>query len=903
MSHLGQARRLERSGQLLQALNALETYSGTADQRLEAKTLKAALLERMGRHGASRALALSILDVRGTPGRFRAWCEYILGKIDREDGAVERAIERLQRASTLAENAKDYPCLCWSNMFLMLVVSQRDGFDAIAPLLARTKSVTNRLGDAQLTSALHLCVGQIEAKRGLMDSSDRHTALALGLLICEPNFVLEAMIHNTRLGVAILKSEFDRARDESAYAIETATKAASALWLKAALGNTGNLYFAIGDFDRAVTYFERALAAMPSEGENTNATLESIAKLRLIQERCDECADILERISASIQNGQDWSLYPHRYAALTLTQLFVHRRETDKALNQLNFVLDLGARSGDPVIFNAALLTSAEIDFAGRQQSILSGLREVSRTLPRMPPHMVADYEAAVACAALQEGNLECGARHERRAISIHQLLLNQAGALDVARRCRRVREDVPRSVAPASDDDASMAVQALAAAFVHANRPRVAAHSLLELLGALRSVQTAMIRERSETGEWATTAECVSHHAPVPPLVERRIELHADGAVQIEIVVRSSNDVETHATLNAIERLMQSINDVKCARAARDKNVALWPSDVDFGDGPAVIAGAMREQMTLAQRVARTNVTVLIEGESGTGKEILARAVHDFSDRASKPFVPLNSAAVPPHLVESTLFGHRRGAFTGADRDNPGLIRSARDGTLFLDEIGELALDLQPKLLRFLESGEISPLGDPATSIVNVRIVAATNRNLAELVQQGRFREDLFYRLNVVRLNIKPLRERRDEIPAFVNHFATHAAQEFGKGYIQVAEETLERLLLYRWPGNVRQLQNELRRMVALVEPGATLEPDMIAEEILAALPLLRPLKRPQEITVPLHDKLPAAVARIEREMIKSALREHQGRVDEVAKALGISRKGLYLKRQRFGL
>ena len=293
----------------------------------------------------------------------------------------------------------------------------------------------------------------------------------------------------------------------------------------------------------------------------------------------------------------------------------------------------------------------------------------------------------------------------------------------------------------------------------------------------------------------------------------------------------------------------------------------------------------------------------VLVVGESGTGKELVARAVHDFSDRANKPFVPLNCAAVPQHLLESTLFGHRRGAFTGADRDNLGLIRSARDGTLFLDEIGELALDLQPKLLRFLESGEISPIGDPTSSIINVRIVAATNRNLAELVQEGRFREDLFYRLNVVRLTVKPLRERRDEIPGLVNHFVGRFAKEFGKGYIPVAEEAMERLLLYRWPGNIRQLQNEIRRMVALVEPGATLEAHMIAEDILAALPLVRPQKGAAEISVPLHLKLGPALATVETAMIKSALREHHGKVDDAAKALGISRKGLYLKRQRLGV
>src|SRR5437762_12376698 len=173
-----------------------------------------------------------------------------------------------------------------------------------------------------------------------------------------------------------------------------------------------------------------------------------------------------------------------------------------------------------------------------------------------------------------------------------------------------------------------------------------------------------------------------------------------------------------------------------------------------------------MAEVMNFARRIARAKVNVLITGESGTGKEIIARAIHDFSDRAAKPFVPFNCTAVPRDLLESQLFGHRRGAFTGADRDHAGLIRSARDGTLFLDEVGELGLDLQPKLLRFLESGEISPLGEPGPMTVNVRIIAATNSNLEELVREGRFREDLFYRLNVVPLHIPPLRERRDEVP-----------------------------------------------------------------------------------------------------------------------------------------
>ncbi len=310
-----------------------------------------------------------------------------------------------------------------------------------------------------------------------------------------------------------------------------------------------------------------------------------------------------------------------------------------------------------------------------------------------------------------------------------------------------------------------------------------------------------------------------------------------------------------------------------------------------------------MHKLMTLAQRVARTNVSVLITGESGTGKEILARAIHRYSPRAHKPFVPFNCTAIPRELLESQLFGHRRGAFTGADRDSPGLIRAAKDGTLFLDEIGEMSLDLQPKLLRFLESGEISPLGEPAPLTVDVRIVAATNSNVEQLVHEGRFREDLFYRLNVVRLTIPPLRERRDEIPALVHHFVAQAAAEFSKGRVRVAEETMEYLLLHPWPGNVRQLQNELRRMTALAETDALLTPAALAPEIRKTGKIAPLAAAGPELAVSLTNKLMPTLARIESEMIKVALRTHHGRVDAAARALGISRKGLYLKRQRLGL
>jgi DNA-binding NtrC family response regulator len=371
-----------------------------------------------------------------------------------------------------------------------------------------------------------------------------------------------------------------------------------------------------------------------------------------------------------------------------------------------------------------------------------------------------------------------------------------------------------------------------------------------------------------------------------------------------VEVTVSHLPDIESQATLNAIRILLGTIQELERAQAEREERLTLWPIDeVPYEGDESVIAGRMRELMTFARKVARTNVTVLITGESGTGKEVLARAIHGFSARAKKPFVPFNCTAVPRELLESQLFGYRRGAFTGAERDHPGLIRTARDGTLFLDEVGELGLELQPKLLRFLESGEINPLGEPTPFNVDVRIIAATNANLDRLVEQGRFREDLFYRLNVICLSIPPLRERRDEIPGLVHHFVQKAASEFGKGRIRVAEETMERLLLYSWPGNVRQLQNELRRMVALAEVDSTLMPATLSKAIRQETMRAASHSHGPELAVPLTEKLPPTLARIEREMIKTALRANEGRAEATARALGISRKGLYLKRQRLGL
>ena len=373
------------------------------------------------------------------------------------------------------------------------------------------------------------------------------------------------------------------------------------------------------------------------------------------------------------------------------------------------------------------------------------------------------------------------------------------------------------------------------------------------------------------------------------------------------EVVALPLPNASAGATLLAVQRLAHTALAASRARLLELERADLWLEPTPEQQlGLICVSERMLDLVKTIRRVAGSNVTVLLTGETGVGKELFARALHQASVRSDRVFLPFNCSTVPRDMFDSQLFGHKRGSFTGANDDSPGVIRAAANGTLFLDEIGEMALDTQPKLLRFLESGEIRPIGDAKPQQVDVRIVAATNANLDQLVAEGRFREDLYYRLNVIRINIPPLRERREEIPALVHHFLERFGREFQKPPLRLADETLEYLVLYRWPGNVRQLANEIRRLVALAEPGPVLMPAHLSDDIIASrktMPAERPAPQFTEVVTRIDQPLSAAVEHIERAAIQRAVELAEGNLIEAAKMLGLSRKGLYLKRQRLGL
>jgi DNA-binding NtrC family response regulator len=258
-------------------------------------------------------------------------------------------------------------------------------------------------------------------------------------------------------------------------------------------------------------------------------------------------------------------------------------------------------------------------------------------------------------------------------------------------------------------------------------------------------------------------------------------------------------------------------------------------------------------------------------------------------------------------------LFGHRRGAFTGAVNDSSGVIRAAAGGTLFIDEVGDLPSDVQPKLLRFLQEGEIQPLGEQKPIQIDVRIIAATNTDLEELVAQGKFREDLYYRLNVIRLRVPPLRERRSEIPTMVNYYINHYSSKFGRHEIQITPQAVDLLMVADWPGNVRQLCNEVQRIVARAENGAVITPEQLSPELRqmgvptvppASVSVMRTPAPGRSEVVPIENvSLAEALEEVERRMIGDAMRRHKGNISRVARELGLTRRGLYLKLDRYNL
>jgi len=402
--------------------------------------------------------------------------------------------------------------------------------------------------------------------------------------------------------------------------------------------------------------------------------------------------------------------------------------------------------------------------------------------------------------------------------------------------------------------------------------------------------------------------------------LLKRVVDTHPDVPV---IIITAHGTVDTAVEalkLGAFDYVTKPFEQQEfrnvVAKAARTREL----SEREVAAGPAELgrfrligqSAPMNEVYQVIDKVADTPSTVLLTGESGTGKELIARALHENSSRQDKPFIRVNCAAIPRDLIESELFGYEKGAFTGAVTSKPGRFELANGGTLFLDEIGEIPVNMQVKLLRAIQEQEFERVGGIKTIAVDVRLVAATNRDLAEEIKAGRFREDLYYRLNVVQVRLPPLRERKSDIPLLVDHFLRRFSEKLNKRVDGVGEEAMARLLEHPWPGNIRELENVMERCLLFADGDRVRASDLPPEVLGHATPSTPSAPPTPAAQDDPHEAAPSpglkeavreVTSKVERELIVKALEQTGGNVTHTARLLKISRKSLQTKMKELGL
>ncbi|MEW6534745.1 MAG: sigma-54 dependent transcriptional regulator [Candidatus Auribacterota bacterium] len=337
---------------------------------------------------------------------------------------------------------------------------------------------------------------------------------------------------------------------------------------------------------------------------------------------------------------------------------------------------------------------------------------------------------------------------------------------------------------------------------------------------------------------------------------------------------------------------LINTINRILACKADEEKSIGMSNKKTDR---PSAIIGQNRkitEIYSLIKTVAPTNASVLIQGESGTGKELVADALHANSTRSNKPFIKVNCAAIPANLLESELFGHVKGAFTGAIKDKKGKFELANSGTIYLDEIGDMEISLQAKILRVLQQKEFSPVGSEDVTKTDVRIIAATNKDLHDAMNNNVFREDLYYRLNVINIVLPPLRERNDDIPLLVKHFINKISSALGKNITGISDEVMSKLMAYEWPGNIRELENVIERSIILAK-----------HEIVETIDLPEQFHEDVTVLSSENDSFRLAKSEFEKKLLEDALQKSNGSVTRAARLLGISRHSLRYQMEKCGL
>lgn len=778
--------------------------------------------------------------------------------------------------------------------------SQFQSPEEALPSLVRTRQLAAEISSAAALGSLHLAVARIEAIRGLYSSSRGHLNVSQRLL----NDVGGSYESALRLVSSSLEGSagnLEAAEQAARSGIVEAESAGCTTLKVSSLVNLGSVLVLRSKFALAGDVLNRA-KVLGRELSFVRLSI-AIAMAQIALRDIDACAERLaeckQLIAEQIVPARSWYDLTHQ-----ATRCAFHERndewpdilaivdEVDTELTRRQY---RALRTTLLCAKARALAALGEHDHA--DHTVAAAVSACPRSA--VDPLIVLEATRA-ACDAFRGRTRSASTRFERavagcKAIGhhYHEHWIVELRAKLLAKNAGQVSQSQDANAAPGE------VLADLAAILRSGNSIDLLAHRTTAFL------KSTLANGRIETDSTG------GHEYQATPTVEISEDAHGHS-----LSLRSS-DRRVRVSVPRVESLddivlMKNVSDVvrlAIARAADTENEDdapnLWPSSPIADDDDAVFRSPrMQELLRVAMRLADSPMPVLITGETGTGKEIIARLIHAHSPNRRGPFMPFNGPSISKDLVETQLFGHRRGAFTGAHESTQGTIRAAEGGTLFLDEVGDLEPSVQPKLLRFIESGEIQPVGDAKPVSVRVRLVAATNADLEALSREGRFRKDLYFRLNVAPIVLPPLRERKDEIPAMASLFLNKASKECGRTGLRISDDFVAALLLYDWPGNIRELVNEVRRAVALAHDGDTLTARDLAPGIAR-----RWLERPTVIATPspgrgvfvrLDQPLNQAIKQVEEQFIERALDVTGGRVTEAARLLGLSRKGLFLKRRR---
>ena len=883
------------------------------------------------------------------------------GRVASARGDQSRAIALHGRALKQAETAHDSRGIGLAHYELGQCYRQVGDMAIVREHITKAASALHAAGDRRHLALVHSLSSISLAQLGQYDEAMMALRQAERLASMVPADDVLATVCGNQANVMMLQHHYEQALALAERSVVLHEANGSSHGLAVALATLGQICVRLGDLTRAEEALHRALdVRSPIQfHETTGAVFDTLAQIHLIRGKYETAADFLGRASDAYgAYGRQTSRWYEWSVRVLGARLALRRGHPAEAVVQADAMLQAGAPPFDALLATLvaaeALIADGLLDEAGRRLTTAADTLDPRRMPAAWGEYLrlrgslhaktggAADayhdfsqsatlldllgerYQAAL--SHLQLGRLvaETGARsiadrHLRRALGIFQQLGAERDLADThAAEALLTTIGTGQYVISPADADDAIVRRIVDAAALPELLGRETSAALLEAAAADASV--VFVELAGGDVRVIASAGCDTDAARALARAAAHGNAYTRGTAVVESLGRDPDGPRSglvvsprpigHPVMRRLRMIAAVARQGFALCAARDRSAAPVGLALDRSLEPLLpgflcASAAMGRVMEQIRRLQGSDLTVLVTGESGTGKELVARAIHIGSHRSAATFLPYNCTTTGRDLADSQLFGHRRGSFTGAVSDQPGLVRTAAGGTLFLDEIGDLPLDVQPKLLRFLEQQEIMPIGDSRPQRVDVRVLAATNADLEQRVAEGKFREDLYYRLSVIRIHVPPLRDRREEIPHLSTFFLREALERLGKPDINLTSETLDVFSRYWWPGNVRQLKNEIQRAVALSAPGGLIEPAQLSPEIMstrlssgtadaAAVP------RAGRMT---STNLASAVEAMERDLIQSALDQSVGNISEAARLLGLTRRGLYLKLRRLGL